>query len=149
MKASIASTRNQKVVQDGVKKSKAKQIAGMPLRMATMPFGMLHDLSRGGIIQVGKNFIPRCKNAIMGDSLVSHADIKKKKPKANPKEGEKKDTKPNTDTPLNNDNHNAETDSNRTNESIKPGEETNNKNTESDRVDPVIKKEDGEDENNT
>lgn len=149
MKASIASTRNQKVVQDGVKKSKAKQIAGMPLRMATMPFGMLHDLSRGGIIQAGKNFIPRCKNAIMGDSLVSHADIKKKKPKVNPKEEEKKDTKPNTDTPVNNDNHNAETDSNRTNESIKSDEETNNKNTESDRTDSVIKKEDGEDENNT
>ena len=78
-KASLHSTRNQRVVKDGVKKSRAKQIAAMPLRLATMPAGMIHDLSRGGLIQVGKNFVPRLRNAFTGDTLTNRADVTQKK----------------------------------------------------------------------
>lgn len=76
--ASLHSTRNQHVVQEGQKKSKAKQVAGAPLRLATLPIGMLSDLSKGGLIQLGKNFIPRLKNVVAGDSLLNRAEIKKK-----------------------------------------------------------------------
>ncbi len=82
LNASIHSNRNQKVVQEGAKKNKAKQIAGAPLRFATMPFGMLHDLASGGLIQVGKNFIPRLKNAATGDTLINRAEILSKVPKS-------------------------------------------------------------------
>ncbi len=78
LNASIHSTRNQRVVTEGQKKNRGKQIAGAPLRLATLPFGMLHDLSKGGLIQVGKNFIPRLKNLFGGDTLVNRADVVKK-----------------------------------------------------------------------
>ncbi len=80
LNASLHSTRNQRVVQTGAKKNKVKQYAGMPTRLATLPLGILHDLSKGGIIQAGKNFIPRLRNAFTGDSIFSRADIYKKPP---------------------------------------------------------------------
>lgn len=136
MKASIHSTRNQRVVADGVKKSKAKQVLGMPLRMATMPFGMLHDLSKGGLIQVGKNFMPRLKNALGGSSWVNHAYVKSKlKKKDNSKEVSKNvDSKANIkekgeETKAEN-SSNQNTESTRENESIKENDnksETSNK----------------------
>ena len=49
-----------------------------PLRFATMPAGMLHDISQGGVIAMGKNFMPRLQNALHGNSFVSHADIQKR-----------------------------------------------------------------------
>lgn len=81
LNASIHSNRNQRVVNEGAKKNKAKQIAAAPLRFATLPFGMLHDLAKGGLIQVGKNFIPRLKNAATGSTIVNRAEVKAKKPK--------------------------------------------------------------------
>lgn len=125
-KASLHSTRNQRVVKDGVKKSKAKQIAAMPLRLATMPAGMIHDLSRGGLIQVGKNFIPRLRNAFTGDTLTNRADVKqKKKPKKDEKSKEDKQG-----------------------DNEKP-EEKESKNMESDRENANVKKEKKDDENHT
>ena len=81
LNASLHSTRNQRVVQEGQKKSKAKQIGGFSTRLATLPAGILRDFSKGGLIQVGKNFIPRMRNLFTGDTMISRADILKKAPK--------------------------------------------------------------------
>lgn len=78
LNASLHSTRNQRVVQEGQKKSKAKQIGGFGTRLATLPAGILRDFSKGGLIQVGKNFIPRMRNLFTGDTMISRADILKK-----------------------------------------------------------------------
>lgn len=81
LNASLHSTRNQRVVNEGQKKNKAKQIGGLGTRLASLPVGILHDLSKGGLIQVGKNFIPRMRNLFTGDTIFSKADILKKMPK--------------------------------------------------------------------
>lgn len=91
--SSLRSTRNQHVVKDGEKKNKVKQVVGAPFRLATLPFGMLKDLSKGGLIQVGKNFIPRLRNVISGDSILNRADVKKK-----PKNKKDKSNRTKTDT---------------------------------------------------
>ena len=54
------------------------QVVKGGVRFATMPFAVMKDLMQGGVIRAGKNFVPRCRNAAKGDSLVSHADYKKK-----------------------------------------------------------------------
>ena len=81
LNASLHSTRNQRVVQEGQKKSKVKQIGGFGTRLAKLPAGILRDFSKGGLIQVGKNFIPRMRNLFTGDTMISRADILKKAPK--------------------------------------------------------------------
>ena len=48
----------------------------MPTRIATMPIGMIKDLATGGIVGMGKNFIPRATNVIKGDSVFNHAQGK-------------------------------------------------------------------------
>ena len=80
---SVHSTRNQHVVKESDKKpnpkaDKAKRIAGAPLRLATMPIGVVKDLMQGGVISAGKNFVPRLKNVVAGKSLVNRAEIKPK-----------------------------------------------------------------------
>lgn len=169
MKASLHSTRNQKVIADGVKKSKAKQVLGMPLRMATMPFGMLHDLSRGGLIQVGKNFMPRLKNALGGSSWVSHADVKQKpkKKEENKSDSKNDDKKANIkeegkETENNNPKENTNTESTRGGESMKEDtksespetneggdEKANTENMKSEREEKPLKKGDEHIEDNT
>ena len=82
---SVHSNRNQRVVQEESKHSKAdkaKQIAGVPLRLATLPVGVVKDLLQGGVITAGKNFIPRLKNVAVGKTLTNRADVKPKTPKA-------------------------------------------------------------------
>ncbi len=82
---SVHSNRNQRVVQQESKHpkaDKAKQIAGAPLRLATLPVGVVKDLLQGGVITAGKNFIPRLKNVAVGKTLTNRADVKLKKPKA-------------------------------------------------------------------
>ena len=81
LNASLHSTRNQRVVQEGQKKSKAKQIGGFGTRLATLPAGILRDFSKGGLIQVGKNFVPRMRNLFTGDTMISRADVLKRMPK--------------------------------------------------------------------
>lgn len=169
MKASLHSTRNQKVIADGVKKSKAKQVLGIPLRMATMPFGMLHDLSRGGLIQVGKNFMPRLKNALGGSSWVSHADVKQKpkKKEENKSDSKNDDKKANIkeegkETENNNPKENTNTESTRGGESMKEDtksespetneggdEKANTENMKSEREEKPLKKGDEHIEDNT
>lgn len=109
LNASIHSNRNQKVVSDNAKKNKAKQVAAAPLRFATMPIGMLHDLATGGLIQVGKNFMPRLKNAATGSTIFNRAEVKPKSvhtkpPNEETKNGSTTDTESvREDTILNND----------------------------------------------
>lgn len=81
---SVRSNRNQRVVQQESKHpkiDKAKQIAGAPLRLATLPVGVVKDLLQGGVITLGKNFIPRLKNVAGGKTLTNRADVKPKMPK--------------------------------------------------------------------
>ncbi len=56
--------------------SKIAQIGGLPTRIATMPIGMIKDFASGGIVGVGKNFIPRARNVLSGDSIINHAQGK-------------------------------------------------------------------------
>ena len=80
---SIHSTRNQTVRQEGqkptTKAAKAKQYGGAVTRLATMPVGTVKDLMQGGIIQAGKNFIPRLRNVVTGTTLTNRAEIFPKK----------------------------------------------------------------------
>ncbi|NLZ45240.1 MAG: hypothetical protein GX896_00950 [Clostridiales bacterium] len=66
---------------------KGSRYGKMPSRFATMPIGMMKDLAKGGIVGVGKNFVPRMNNAIKGTSMFSHAQPIEKKQK----EEDKKD----------------------------------------------------------
>ena|GEM_PF-887860 len=94
--SSFKSKRNQNEVStDKTKPRSAMQKAGAATRLATMPLGMLKDLAQGGLITMGKNFIPRMRNAFTGTSLVSRADVKKKPPKPT---AAKSDAKPNLST---------------------------------------------------
>lgn len=51
--------------------SKKKNMGTMPLRLASMPLGMIKDLASGGVVRLGKNFIPRCQNVVKGNSVFS------------------------------------------------------------------------------
>ncbi len=61
--------------------TKAQRYAKMPGRIATMPLGMMKDLATGGIVGMGKNFVPRMNNVIKGDTLFNHAQPIKHKVK--------------------------------------------------------------------
>jgi hypothetical protein len=64
---------------DPAKRKKRGAIAksvGALTRFATMPAGMIHDLAQGGVVGMGKNFLPRLDNAVHGSSALSHADVK-------------------------------------------------------------------------
>lgn len=91
LKMSVHSNRNQRVMQEGAKKNKATQLAAAPVRLATMPIGIVKDIMQGGILQAGKNFIPRLRNVVKGDSLVNRAEVKPKQQAA--KEAVKTETK--------------------------------------------------------
>lgn len=56
--------------------SKLARYGGIPTRLATMPIGMLKDLTTGGVIGMTANFIPRAKNVVSGDSIFNHAQSK-------------------------------------------------------------------------
>lgn len=58
--------------------SRVKRWAGMPVRFATLPFGVVKDLANGGVIQVGKNFGPRLRNAWKGSTILTRAEVRKK-----------------------------------------------------------------------
>ena len=82
MSSAMKSNVNQRKL-DPMKQKKQSALAKAiktPLRFATMPAGMIHDISQGGVIAMGKNFMPRLQNALHGSSIVNHADVK---PKAN------------------------------------------------------------------
>jgi hypothetical protein len=95
--AAMHSNRNRKAIDPNSDFSRGKNKLAKPLRMASMPLGMLHDLASGGVIQMGRNFMPRLNNIKHGDSLFNHADIEKpsKPPADSPKPKDKPD-KPET-----------------------------------------------------
>lgn len=72
-------------VSDNEKKdSHAGQIVKGATRLATLPAGIVKDLIQGGVITAGKNFVPRVKNILQGNSIVNHAIVKKPLEKAKP-----------------------------------------------------------------
>ena len=66
---------------------KVRKALGGITRFATLPAGMLHDISQGGVIAMGKNFSSRLDNALHGTTLLNHNEVKPKmnKPKDGPK----------------------------------------------------------------
>ena len=74
--SSIHSQRNRHIKRNDTDNSAGviKKLSKGTLRLATLPAGILKDLLQGGVITAGKNFIPRVKNVISGNSIVNHAD---------------------------------------------------------------------------
>lgn len=163
MKKSFQSTRNQKPIKEGQKKSKAKQILGAPTRLASMPLGVLHDLAGGGLIQVGKNFGPRLRNAFTGSTIFNRAEVKTRKPKvrdekekpltekSEKEQTDLKDTKdmkeekgldPNSSEMKQEDREHPSTEREVTNTNVEPVDPSTNKG-------PEVKPKGGSDENNT
>ena len=64
--------------------NKAQKVLGGITRFATMPAGMLHDISQGGVIAMGKNFGSRLNNAMHGNTVFNHNDVPGKSQKKNP-----------------------------------------------------------------
>lgn len=58
--------------------SKLAKYGGMATRIATMPIGMIKDLTQDGIVGMGKNFVPRIRNIGQGDSVFNHAQFNPK-----------------------------------------------------------------------
>jgi hypothetical protein len=69
--------------------TKTNRYGKMPSRFATMPIGMMKDLATGGLVGVGKNFIPRMNNAIKGTTLLNHPQTLKTKEKLDANNTEK------------------------------------------------------------
>ncbi len=68
-----------KAVESNDNATKTARYAKMPTRIASMPLGVMKDLVSGGLVGVGKNFIPRMNNVIKGDTVFNHAQVIKKK----------------------------------------------------------------------
>ncbi len=75
---SFGSPTSKPYINKSAEPSKLAKYGGMPTRIATMPIGMIKDLTQGGIVGMGKNFVPRLKNIAQGDSLFNHAQAKQK-----------------------------------------------------------------------
>lgn len=64
---------------------KVRKAIGGVTRFATMPAGMLHDISQGGVIAMGKNFSSRLDNALHGTTLLNRNEVRPKANKAESK----------------------------------------------------------------
>ncbi len=80
IKSSAKSNVNQRKIDPSKQKKQSKLAKAIktPMRLASMPAGMIHDISQGGVIAMGKNFMPRLNNAMHGTSFFNHADVMKK-----------------------------------------------------------------------
>lgn len=58
-------------------------------RLATLPAGILKDLIQGGVIVAGKNFGPRVRNVLKGDTIANQAVVKSPAAKATMEKAEK------------------------------------------------------------
>ena len=77
------SERNQRPMteeEDMTDKQMATQALGSVTRLATMPVGVVKDMVQGGVIQAGKNFMPRLRNVAKGTTVTNRAEVKPKKP---------------------------------------------------------------------
>ena len=62
--------------------SNKRDILKYPSRIATMPIGMIKDLASGGLVAVGKNFVPRLRNIAKGTTIVNRPQAKSKQTNA-------------------------------------------------------------------
>lgn len=67
------------LVEQAAEKSRVTfgSVAKGATRLATLPAGMLKDMIQGGVITAGKNFIPRVRNIVQGNSAVNHAVVRR------------------------------------------------------------------------
>lgn len=89
-KQALQSSANARVNEHAHKASKKPQgkvrkAIGGVTRFATMPAGMLHDISQGGVIAMGKNFSSRLDNALHGTTLLNRNEVRPKANKAESK----------------------------------------------------------------
>lgn len=89
---------------------KVRKAIGGVTRFATMPAGMLHDISQGGVIAMGKNFSSRLDNALHGTTLLNRNEVRPKANKAESKlrgkseaNGDRKQNQPRKHTKRTND----------------------------------------------
>lgn len=68
-----------KAVENNNNATKTARYAKMPTRIASMPLGVIKDFAAGGLVGVGKNFIPRMNNIVKGDTVFNHAQLVKMK----------------------------------------------------------------------
>ena len=59
-------------------------------RLATLPVGVLKDLIQGGVIVAGKNFGPRVRNVLKGETVVNRAEVRRLIEKEDKSDKEKK-----------------------------------------------------------
>lgn len=100
LKMTVNSNQNQKSMADDkvrTKSQKMKQAATAPIRLATMPVGVVKDMMQGGIVTAGKNFVPRLKNIVKGTTVINRAEVKPKPQKI--KEEKAIDTTKGTEKP--------------------------------------------------
>lgn len=100
LKMTVNSNQNQKTMADDIAKTKSqkvKQAATAPIRLATMPVGVVKDMMQGGIVTAGKNFVPRLKNIVKGTTIINRAEVKPKPQKV--EEGKAIDTTKETEKP--------------------------------------------------
>lgn len=100
LKMTVNSNQNQKTMADDIAKTKSqkvKQAATAPIRLATMPAGVVKDMMQGGIVTAGKNFVPRLKNIVKGTTVINRAEVKAKLQKV--EEGKVIDTTKETEKP--------------------------------------------------
>ena len=76
LKRSFTDNPSKQYINKSSEPSKLAKYGGMGTRIATMPIGMMKDLASGGLVGMGKNFIPRVRNIAQGDSFVNHAQGK-------------------------------------------------------------------------
>lgn len=76
LKSSFGAMPSKTYLNKATEPSKLAKYGGMPTRIATMPIGMIKDLTTGGIVGMTKNIIPRAKNVVKGDSFINHAQGK-------------------------------------------------------------------------
>lgn len=76
LKKSFMDVPSKQYINKASEPTKLAKYGGMPTRIATMPIGMMKDLASGGLVGMGKNFVPRIKNIATGDSFINHAQGK-------------------------------------------------------------------------
>jgi len=78
--SAVRSNRNRRTITANPASTKNKgntlgNIVKGAVRLGTLPVGIMKDITQGGVVTAGKNFIPRIKNVISGDGFINHADV--------------------------------------------------------------------------
>lgn len=59
--------------------NKKTDLLKMPTRIASMPIGIMKDLATGGVVNAGRNFVPRMRNAFTGSTVFNQPQKKAQK----------------------------------------------------------------------